>query len=269
MPCTMNPVLKSIKHIVTHIGKKLKLFEVNKTGRPLKIKKEDALAFALYKQRSTRATKKSVYDDFKEILNCSYKTFVVSLNTAGNHALLILFYLMRQGNNNAHLIKYTDATDIPVCLLKNSKHHKTMSELASWGHSGKGFYFGLKLTITRDDDGRLLNICFSKGNGNDRTIFKKINKNINGIIVADAGYCSKELEKDMYIEHRRWCLIKPYRTMKRIATLWQLELYKRRFKIEFDFRDIKLFHGLCTSLPRSVDGYIGNYLFSLLSFVLK
>jgi hypothetical protein len=244
-------ILENLKHIVTHIGNKLKLFEVNKTGRPLKIKKEDALAFALYKQRSTRATKKSVYDDFKEVLRCSYKTFVVSLNNAGNH------------------LKYTDATDIPVCLLKNSKHHKTMYDFASWGHSGKGFYFGLKLTITRDDDGRLLNICFSKGNGNDRTIFRKINKNINGIIVADAGYCSKELEKDMYIENKRWCLIKPYKTMKKLATVWQLELYKRRFKIEFDFRDIKLFHGLCTSLPRSVDGYIGNYLFSLLSFVLK
>jgi hypothetical protein len=265
----MNPVLKSIKHIVTYIGTKLKFFEVNKNGRPLAIKKVDALAFALYKQRSTRATKKSVYDDFKEILNCSYKTFVVSVNKAGMSALRILFYLMRMGRNDAHILKYTDATDIPVCLAKNGKHHRTMRGFASWGHSGKGFYYGLKMTMTRDDDGRILGIRFSKGNGNDRDIFKRINTDITGIIVADAGYCSKELERDMYREHKRWCLIKPYKSMKRLATVWQLELYRRRFKIEFDFRDIKLFHGLCTSLPRSVDGYIGNYLFSLLSFVLK
>lgn len=34
-------IFENLKHIVTHIGKKLKLFKVNKTGRPLKIKKAD------------------------------------------------------------------------------------------------------------------------------------------------------------------------------------------------------------------------------------
>jgi hypothetical protein len=264
----MSIILEKLKHIVTHIGSQLKLFEVNKTGRPLAITKEDALAFALYKQRSTRATKKSIYDDFGIEKTCSYKTFVVSINRAGPIALRILFWLMRMGRKDAHILKYTDATDIPVCLSKNGKRHKTMRGLSSWGHSGKGFYFGLKMTMTRDDEGRILGLVFSRGNGNDRDIFRTINKNIEGIIVADAGYCSKQLEKDMYIEGKRWCLIKPYKSMKRLASLWQLELYKRRFKIEFDFRSIKLFHGLVTSLPRSINGYIGNYLFSLLSFVL-
>jgi hypothetical protein len=264
----MSSILEKLKHIVTHLGNKLKLFEVNTTGRPLAIKKEDALALALYKQRSTRTTKKSIYDDFDLAKVCSYKTFVVSINRVGMLALRILFWLMRMGRKDAHLVKYTDATDIPVCLAKNGKRHKTMRNLASWGHSGKGFYFGLKMTMTRDDEGRILGLSFSAANGNDRDIFRKINKGIGGIIVADAGYCSKQLEKDMYVEGKRWCLIKPYKSMKRLADTWQLELYKRRFRIEFDFRSIKLFHGLVTSLPRSINGYIGNYLFSLLSFVL-
>ncbi len=261
-------IFNSLKHIVTQLANKLKFFEVNNTGRPLAINQIDALTFALYKQRSTRATKKSVYDDFNLNEVCSYKTFVVSINRMGLVALHILFYLMRMNRGDQHLVKFTDATDIPVCLLKNSKHHRTMRSLASWGHSGKGFYFGLKMTMTRDDDGRILGLVFSAANGNDRDIFRMINKGINGIIIADAGYCSKELERDMYIEHTRWCLIKPYKSMKKLATAWQLELYKRRFKIEFDFRSLKLFHGLVTSLPRSINGYIGNYLFALLSFVL-
>ena len=261
-------IFQNLKHIVTHIGTKLKLFEVNNTGRPLAIKPIDALTFALYKQRSTRTTKKSIFDDFALASTCTYKTFVVSINRMGQVALRILFWLMRMGRKDAHLVKYTDATDIPVCLAKNGKHHRTMRGLASWGHSGKGFYFGLKMTMTRDDEGRILGLAFSKANGNDRNIFRRINKDIGGIIVADAGYCSKQLERDMYVENKRWCLIKPYKSMKRLAALWQLALYKRRFKIEFDFRSLKLFHGLATSLPRSINGYIGNYLFSLLSFVL-
>ena len=262
-------IFRNLKHIVTHISQKLKLFnEVKKSGRPVVIKEIDALTFALYKQRSTRATKKSVYDDFKDRLRCSYKTFVVSINKMGLTALRVLFWFMRTGRKDAHLVKFTDATDIPVCLAKNGTRHRTMRDLASWGHSGKGFYFGLKMTMTRDDSGRMLGLVFSSANANDRDLCRKVNKGIHGIIVLDAGYVSKELEKDMYIEGKRWLLIKPQKRMKKLMTAWQCALYKRRFKIEFDFRSLKLFHGLATSLPRSINGYIGNYLFALLSFVL-
>ncbi len=142
-----------------------------------------------------------------------------------------------------------------------------MRDTAAWGHSGKGFYYGLKLTIIRDAHGRLLAMYFSSGNANDRDIFRKINETIKGIIVADAGYVSKALERDMNT-HDCWVLIKPYAKMKRLATAWQLALYKKRFDIEFDFRNMKMFHGLVTSLPRSVNGYLANYLYAILSFVL-
>jgi len=143
-----------------------------------------------------------------------------------------------------------------------------MRGLASWGYSGKGFYFGLKMTMTRDDDGKILGLVFSGANANDRDLCRKVNKNIHGIIVLDAGYVSKELERDMYIEGKRWLLIKPQKRMKKLMTAWQCALYSRRFKIEFDFRSLKMFHGLVTSLPRSINGYIGNYILALLSFVL-
>lgn len=264
----MSLILQKLKHIVTQIAEKLQLFpEAKKSGRPLAIKREDALAYALYQHRSTRATKKSVYDDFKKKLRCTYKTFVVSINRAARAALPLLAALMRMNRSHAHPVKYTDSTDVPVCLNKNATRHCTMRHFASWGHSGKGFYYGLKMTLTRDDEGKLLGLKFTRGNANDRDIFRSINKDIGGILVADAGYVSKQLEKDMYVEGKRWCLIRPLKKMRKLAEAWQLALYEGRFKIEFDFRNLKLFHGLVTSLPRSVDGYLGNYLFALLSFV--
>jgi len=72
----------------------------------------------------------------------------------------------------------------------------------------------------------------------------------------------------MFDEGKRWILVKPYKTMKRMCTRWQYRLYNSRFAIEFDFRSLKLFHGLVTSLPRSVNGYIGNYLNAILSFAI-
>jgi len=180
-----------------------------------------------------------------------------------------MFIIMRQGKKYQHLVKYTDATDIPVCLKKNGDRHRTMAGLASLGHSAKGWYFGLKLTITRDAEGRLLGLRFTSANENDREIFKQVNKDIYGIIVADAGYVSKTLEREMNIEGKRWVVIRPFKTMRKLMTDWQAELYRGRFQIEFDFRTLKLFHGLLTSLPRSVEGYLVNYLQALLSFVLS
>jgi transposase len=176
---------------------------------------------------------------------------------------------MRLGKKHQHLIKYTDATDIPVCLKKNADSHKTMAAFSELARSSKGWFYGLKLTITRDADGRLLAILFTRANDNDREICKTINKDINGIIIMDAGYVSKELEDDMNIEGKRWLLIRPYKTMKKLMTKWQEDLYRGRFQIEFDFRSLKMFHGLVTSLPRSVNGYLANYIHALTSFVLR
>jgi hypothetical protein len=249
-------------------SQKMSLPEAPKTGRPRIIEWIDAIALGVYQHLSTRQTKRSVWIDFNKTIKCAYSTFVTALNDAGALALQIVAHLMQTNRTLASVVKYTDATDIPVCLNKNAKANKTMKGLASWGHSGKGFYFGLKMTMTRDADGRLLGLHFTPANANDRDIFRKINKRIGGIIVADAGYVSTAMEKEMTVPGRI-LLIKPYKTMKRVATNWQNKLYDGRFQIEFDFRNLKLFHGLCSSLPRSINGMIGNYLFALLSFVVS
>lgn len=262
-------VYDKLKRIVTQLCQQLKITKPTPViGRPKKISDIKAVTLSLYKQHSTRSTKKSVYEDFKDELQCSYKTLVVSINKAALITLRILLILMRLGKQHAHLVKDTDSTDLPVCLKKNADSRRTMRGLAAFGRSAKGWFYGLKLTMTRDHDGRLLAIRITQPGVNDRDIFRSINRDIYGIIAADAGYVSKELERDMNQESKCWLLIRPYKTMKKLATDWQLKLYAGRFRIEFDFRNLKLFHGLVTSLPRSVNGYLANYLHALLSFVL-
>lgn len=262
-------VYENLKRSITYIIDHFKLLiPVAPTGRPRKITAIDSLTLALYQHASTRNTKRSLYEDLKHVLRCSYKTLVVSMNKAGVLALRILNLIMRLNKKVAHPIAYTDATDIPVCLKKNADKHKTMDGLAGFGRSSKGWYYGLKMTLTRDANGRFLGLRFTHPGANDRDIFRDINKHIMGILVADAGYVSKKLEQDMTIEWKRILLIRPYKTMKRLATLWQLAIYRGRFQIEFDFRCLKLFHGLVTSMPRSVNGYLANYIFALLSFVI-
>ena len=65
-------------------------------------------------------------------------------------ALFVLTRILRMNQSDAHIVKHTDSTDIPVCLNKNAKAHKTMYGLAQWGYSGKGHYYGIKLHLTTD-----------------------------------------------------------------------------------------------------------------------
>jgi len=246
--------------------KQLNLKITKSTGRTLALPPEETIAMSLFKQSQGIKTKKSVWQIFEP--RCSYKTLAVNMNRFAVFALVILQAILRWNQKHAHVVKHTDATDIPVCLTKNGKHHKTMKDLASWGHGPKGWYYGLKMAITTDLRRNLLAIRFSSANADDRQVFKEMNAGMAGIFVADAGYVSRDLEKEFYIEHRRILFAKPRANMKRIATWWQTRLYDTRMQIELNFRNLKMFHGLETSLPRSVDGYFGNYSYALLAYVL-
>lgn len=266
----MKTVIRIYNNIVTEVkffSKQLKLKLTKNTGRPLTINPEEVIAMALFKQAQGIETKKSIWEIFN--LKCSYKTLVVNMNRLVVYALLILKSILLWNQNHAHLIKHTDATDIAVCLNKNARRHRTMSDLATWAHGPKGWYYGLKMTITTDLKRNLLAVRFGSGNQNDRECFKKINAEMAGVFIADAGYISHDLEREFYLEHRRILFAKPRANMKRLATDWQNRLYDTRMQIELNFRSLKMFYGLETSLPRSIDGYLGNYAYSLLAFVLR
>jgi hypothetical protein len=246
--------------------KQLNLKLEKSTGRKLKMRPTETIAMSLFKQSENVKTKKSIWKIFDP--KCSYKTLVVNMNKLAIWALLIFQSILKWNQKHSHIVKHTDSTDIPVCLTKNGRHHRTMSAYATWAHGPKGWYYGLRMSITADLNRSLLAVMLSSGNSNDRTTFKEMNKNMMGIFIADAGYISKDLEREFYIENKRILFAKPRANMKRIATEFQNRLYDTRMQIELNFRNLKVLHGLETSMPRSVDGYLGNYVYSLLAYVL-
>ncbi len=263
-------VYQFLKDKVHFICSKINLSKFEKsTGRKLKISIPDTLTLALYKQTQGIATKKSVWNDFRKILKCSYKTLVVNLNRLALLALFILKIIFGENRKNSHPVKHTDSTDIPVCLNKNAKCHRTMKPLSSWGHSGKGLFYGLKLHLTSDLNRKILSISFSSGNVGDRSQFMKLNKDLYGLFVADAGYVSEDLQKEFHIENKRILFAKPRKNMKKMITFFQKKLYDTRMIIELNFRSLKMFHGLVTSLPRSINGYLANYVYSVLAYALR
>lgn len=264
---TFIPTYEKIRQTVVLISKQLRFSKfLSKVGRKLALSIEDSISYALFWKKQGVETKKSVYDIFRSA--CSYKTFVVSVNRWLKLAAVVLVLILKANRQHAHVVKHTDTTDLPVCLMKNMDSHKTMKGLATLSKNSKGWYYGLKLHLTSDLKQDILACRITTANVDDRKGFIPLNKDIDGIFVADSGYVSEKLQRQFYEEGRRILFTKPYKTMKKLATAFELWLYSTRMRVEINFRNLKMFYGLATSLPRSVDGYLSNYIYSLLAYLI-
>lgn len=240
---------------------------VSTKGRKLALPIKTILSLAVFKQLYGIETKKSLYDIFRP--NCSYKTLVVNLNRMAPLAAVLLVIIVQLNQLFAHAVKHTDSTDIPVCLNRKARYHQTMKLLASWGKTGKGWFYGLKLHLTTDLNRRILAIRFSSGRVDDRKMFLSMNSDLDGVFIVDAGYIGQQFAQTFYQAGQRIVFAQPRKNMKKLITDFQNLLYSTRMLIELNFRNLKLFHGLVTSLPRSVNGYLANYIYSLLAYCLR
>lgn len=238
----------------------------NKKGRKLALTIETSLALGIFKQTHGIETKKAVYLIFKP--PCSYKTFVVNLNRFAHLAAMILICLLQFNQSIAHVVKYTDSTDIPVCCFKNANDHKTMKGVASFSSCGHGVFYGLRLHLTVDFNRHILSIMLTTAKTDERDVFMKLNAGLRGIFIGDNGYLRPALQRSVYELGESVMLVKPRKNMKKLMTKFEQWLYDGRMKIELNFRNLKLFYGLVTSLPRSVEGYLANYIYSLLACMM-
>jgi hypothetical protein len=260
---------ETIKQKVKFLYLKLNLHKREKTkGRKLALPIPDIISLSIFKQKNQIATKQSLFDIFEEKLGCSYKTLVVNMNRFARLAAVMLALFLFANRKDDHPIKHTDSTDVPVCTIRKAKRHKTMAFFANWGKTGKGWFYGLKLHFTANLKRRLLAIAFTSGNVDDRAVAVKLNRGLFGVFAADAGYVSEKLAREFFIEHKRILFAKPRANMKKLATKFQTWVYGTRMQVEIHPRNLKMFYGLITSMPRSVNGYFANYIYSLLAYQL-
>src|SRR3989344_9503231 len=182
----------SLKTIVSHFFSFMKFNErEHSKGRKPILTNSEIVSCAVFKQRQNIGSKKALYEILEP--SCSYNRFVVALNRVGTYLAKIIISVMNALRKEAHRIKFTDSTEVPVCLLKNSKHHRTMRGLSAMSKSSKGWFYGLKLHLSADVEGRVLALRLTPGNSDDRAVFRTMNEKLRGLFGADAGYISKDL----------------------------------------------------------------------------
>ncbi len=257
----------SLNTSVSQFFDKLKLKErEHPKGRKPLLTNSDVVTCAVFKQQQNIATKKSLY----EILEppCSYNRFVVALNRSATYLARIITAIIDWLRQDAHPIKFTDSTELPVCRLKNSRGHRTMRGLSARSKSSQGWFYGLKLHLSADVEGRVLALKLTPGNSDDRQIFRQMNEKLRGLFGADAGYVSQELERDFFSPNERMLITATRANMKKLATPFQIAILNLRMRIEVHFRMLKVCYGLVTSFPRSIDGYLTHYLATITAHLL-
>lgn len=104
---------------------------------------------------------------------------------------LTLFTQLKSGKRTG--IYYIDSSCLPVCHLKRSKRHKVFQQIAQYGKTSVGWFFGLKLHIVTNDKGALIAFKITKGNRHDCKEASAVLKKLEGLAFGDKGYISKEV----------------------------------------------------------------------------
>jgi len=196
-----------------------------------------------------------------------YKNFVETINTYTPELLLMIQLLLWVRNNDAGVIKLTDSTSIPVCKNIRIPSHKVMKRLATRSKSTMGWFYGLKLHVVTDEYGNLLKFMFTTGNVDDRKALDKFLDMLkNSLVIADAGYISKKLEKKAR-ENNNMLITCMRNTMKKLSTPLHIFLLNKRINVEHLFSILKERFGLITSLPRSELGFLAHYVRTIFAYL--
>jgi len=246
--------------------------KTSSVGRPRDLSLAAVATISLIKSSYGIRTLKQLYrlltdrfsTDFK--LPC-YKNFVAAMNDYAPSLFLLIQVLLSLRNKEAGVVKLVDSTAIPVCKNMRIPSHKVMKRLATRSKTTTGWFYGLKLHVVSDHQGRMLKIIFSTGNVDDRKALDVFLTMLsNTLVVADAGYASAKLENKA--RHYNNLLITGVRkNMKRIATKLHILLLNQRIRIEQLFNVLKERYGLITSLPRSENGYLAHYIRVLFGYL--
>ena len=108
---------------------------------------------------------------------------------------MTLFTQLKAGKRTG--IYYIDSSGLPVCHIKRSRRHKTFEDVAEYGRSSVGWFFGLKLHLVTNDKGELIAFKITRGNQNDGKEASSILKTLQGLAFGDKGYIGKKLFEEI------------------------------------------------------------------------
>lgn len=195
----------------------------------------------------------------------SYNRFIEIMNRVIFH--LTLFSQLKSGKKTG--IYFIDSTCLPVCHLKRSTRNKTFNEIAKYGRTSVGWFFGLKLHIVINERGELIAFKITRGNVHDAKASESILQWLTGIVFGDKGYISKKLFSKL-LEKGLKIITRTRKNMKKINySSFEKQLLNQRGIIETVINHFKHHYHIWHTRHRSVVNALTHLMAGIVSYVIE
>lgn len=223
----------------------------------------------IYESGCLKALYKLLWDKFRNDFKLPrYQNFVNLMNKRSAYLLKFICLICNLNNKQQGIITFCDSTKLEVAKIYREHKHKTMKLLASKSKTTTGWFYGLRLHVLCDQAGNLMQIKFTTATVGERQVLDEFLGRIKEcIVVADAGYLSKELEQKAQ-ENNNILLAAVRKNMKTLATIWNNKCMNMRSRIESVFSELKERFNLVSTLSRSVNGYFAHYIRAIFGYMI-
>src|SRR6476646_4467548 len=191
---------------------------------------------------------------FDDVFNLNeYSRLLRKLKNNLEILVLVMVLICHFNRKHCHWLKFI--VSMPVRVVANKRIFTYSSSIdAGRGKSSIGWFYGFKVHLVVDFNGNLLNFRISSGNTADlnQDIITQLLKEIDGVVVGDKGYQSKELFQKLQEVGIYW-LSRLRKSVKQTQTQvyeGYHELKKLRQKLETINGQIKYRQGMESSKPR-------------------
>jgi len=200
----------------------------------------------------------------------SYSKFVDATNrhSVELRGLLALILQHNRQAQHGYPIVLQDSTALAVCKVVRARQHRTFRDWACKSKTGSGWWYGFKLHVQCDTEGRLCAFEPTTATVDDRKLLDPLTHWItDGIVVGDSGYLSQA--KALALAARGIYLITTTRkNMRTLASQFQLAGLQLRHRVEELFGFLKCAFGLVRTTHRAPYALPIHLLVCLLAYSL-
>lgn len=195
----------------------------------------------------------------------SYNRFVELKKSA---LIPLCWYLhLRRGPSTG--INFIDSTSLEICLNQRAKRNPVFKNLANWGKSSLGWYFGFKLHLIINEFGELISFMITPANVDDRKPVPEMAKNLEGKLFGDRGYISNQLFELLLQQHLQLITTIRKNMKNRFLPLIDKLLLRKRSLIETVNDQLKNISQIQHTRHRSVCNFMVNVIAGLIPYTYQ